>query len=292
MRQYTRAHVLGAFGAAGAVALLAVSGARAGARNYRTTVLAKTPAAYWPFDDSPAARDAADASGHGHAASFHGGVAFGERGPFAGEPDAAIATNGSDAYVEVPDNVAFGVPASGRGLTVEAWMRPDTLTFRGETAEHYVHWLGKGEAGAYEWGFRFYSGDSPDRPNRISAYIWNPSVARGSNEGAGAYFQDVLQPGAWIHVVATFDPGAASDPHAGVSIYKNGAFRAGPLKSRGARYASYAIEPVHGPAPLRFGTRDFQSYFKGGLDDIAIYPRVLSAAEIAGNFAASGYRAS
>ena len=31
------------------------------------------------------------------------------------------------------------------------------------------------------------------------------------------------------------------------------------------------------------------SYFKGGLDEIAIYPRVLSAAEIADNFAAAGY---
>jgi hypothetical protein len=259
----------------------------AAAESYRARVLAKEPAGYWPLDDSPERPGAVDASSHGHPGSFHGGVAFGGRGPLAG-PDTAIATNGADAYVEVPSSAAFSQPSSGRGLTVEVWMRPDELAFSGQTAEHYVHWLGKGETGAYEWGFRFYSADSPDRPNRISAYIWNPSVAHGSNEGAGAYFQDVLEAGRWIHVVATFDPGDASDPNAGVSIYRDGAYRAGPAKSRGARYASYAIEPVPGASPVRFGTRDFGSYFKGGLAEIAIYPRVLDAAEIAGNFAAAG----
>jgi Concanavalin A-like lectin/glucanases superfamily len=258
----------------------------AAGESYRARVLAKGPAGYWPFEGPPERVGATDASGHGHTGSFHGHISFGERGPV-GRPDAAIATNGEDAYVEVPDSVAFSQPTSGRGLTVEVWMRPDVLTFSGQTAQHYVHWLGKGQTGAYEWGFRFYSNDSPDRPNRISAYIWNPSVAAGSNEGAGAYFQDVLQAGRWIHVVATFDPGGASDPNAGVSIYKDGVFRAGPARSRGARYASYAIEPAHGSSPLRFGTRDLSSYFTGGLDEIAIYPRVLSAGEIADNFAAA-----
>jgi len=34
------------------------------------------------------------------------------------------------------------------------------------------------------------------------------------------------------------------------------------------------------------GTRDLGSFFAGALDDIAVYPRVLSAAEIADNFRA------
>jgi len=44
------------------------------------------------------------------------------------------------------------------------------------------------------------------------------------------------------------------------------------------------IHPVHGAAPLRSGTRDPGSYLAGALADIAIYPRVLSAAEILHNF--------
>jgi hypothetical protein len=105
-----------------------------------------------------------------------------------------------------------------------------------------------------------------------------------SNEGAGAYFQDELTQSEWMHVVATFDPGDASNPGAGVSIYKNGELRASPLKSRGARYSSYDIRPTHGGAPLRLGTRDRLSFLKGGLDEIAVYPRVLSAAEILDNY--------
>ena len=113
------------------------------------------------------------------------------------------------------------------------------------------------------------------------------NAAHATNEGAGAYFQDTLDVGVWIHVVACFDPGNASDPNAGVSIYKNGQLRGNPSKTRGARYATYNIEPVHGLAPLRLGTRDLLSFLTGGLDEVAVYPRVLSAQEIMDNYRAA-----
>ncbi|HLJ97394.1 MAG TPA: hypothetical protein VKU02_29820 [Gemmataceae bacterium] len=42
--------------------------------------------------------------------------------------------------------------------------------------------------------------------------------------------------------------------------------------------------PAHGAAPLRLGTEDFSSFFIGGLDEVAIYPRVFAAAEILDNY--------
>jgi len=81
--------------------------------------------------------------------------------------------------------------------------------------------------------------------------------------------------------VACYDPSDARN--AGVSIYKNGVRRHGPESSRGARYSSYDIRPQPGPAPLRLGTRDQQSFLTGGLADVALYPRVLSASEIRDN---------
>jgi hypothetical protein len=49
--------------------------------------------------------------------------------------------------------------------------------------------------------------------------------------------------------------------------------------------------PVHGALPLRLGTRDAASsgnaaisYLNGGLDEVAIYPRVLSGPEIMENY--------
>ena len=157
--------------------------ALAGTRNsmagdsYSESVLAKHPVAYWRLGERRGP-EAAGASGHDHQGTYHGKVSFGERGAILGDPNTAIAVAPPGAYVEIPNSPEFSQPASGRGLSVEAWMRPDVLTFPGETNDPYVMWLGKGEKGEIEWGFRFYSQNS-SRPNRISAYIWNASEGPG-----------------------------------------------------------------------------------------------------------------
>jgi hypothetical protein len=290
MTIWTRRRLNGAIGSAG-LAGLAVSRtpAIANSQQYHNHVLSKQPAAYWRFEETagPLARDRTK---FGHDGTYQGGVVFGQAGAIRSEHDKALGLNGQNAFVLAPDSTAFSQPTSGRGLTVEAWFRPDVLTFPGETIDPYVHWLGKGEAGAFEWGFRFYSLASHDRPNRVSAYIWNPTSPPGqTNEGAGAYFQDQLTAGRWIHVVACYDPGDASTPGAGVSIYKNGKLRGSPATSSGALYSNpnFNIHPQHGPAPVRLGTRDLGSFLTGGLDEVAIYPRVLSAAEVLDNYQAA-----
>src|SRR5205085_11295716 len=126
--------------------------------------------------------------------------------------DRAIRLDGQ-SYVEIPAAKASSVGATR--MTVELWMRPHALDFPGQTgsgADPYIHWLGKGETNQFEWGFRFYSRKRPDgttsgRPNRISAYIWNAS----GGEGAGAYFEEHLTTGKWIHIVAVYEP--ASKPN-------------------------------------------------------------------------------
>lgn len=250
--------------------------------NYSDVILAKGPVGYWRLGEA-AGPTAADASGNGSDGVYFGSPTFGQPGAIANDPDTAIACNGPDSrdYVEVPDpdSAAFSQPTSGAGLTVEVWMRPDVLIFPGQTSDPYIHWLGKCVSGQCEWGLRFYSQDS-SRPNRISAYIWNP----GGGEGAGAYFPDGLVAGEWIHIVACYEPGDKdTDPPAGVHIYKNGVHRLGP-PSPGTLYKTYGIVPAHGTAPLRFGTRDFGSFLMGGLDEVAIYPRVLTADEVLENY--------
>ncbi len=284
MNTYTRRDLVLMLGSAEVTMLLAKPAFAASTQPYSARVLAKQPVGYWRFEEKKGPT-AHDLSGGHRDGLFEGGVALRQRGAITSEADAAIGLNGKDGFVEIPDSAVFSQPTSGQGLTVEAWVRPDILTFEGQTDQHYIHWLGKGEPGAFEWGFRFYSKDSHTRPNRISAYIWNATSPRHtSNEGAGAYFQDVLTPGAWIHVVACYDPGDSINPGAGVSIYKNGVLRASPLHSLGARYASYGIQPTHGNAPVRLGTRDRGSFLAGGLDEVAIYPRVLSASEVLDNY--------
>ena len=121
--------------------------------------------------------------------------------------------------------------------------------------------------GRQPWALRFYSRASKDRPNRISAYLFNPQ----GGLGAGAYFQDRLRAGQWMHVVACFDPGDSGTKGAGVHIYKNGVRRLGP-PSPGALYNNprWKIRPARGDAPLRLGTRDLKSFLTGPLDEVAM----------------------
>jgi len=252
---------------------------------YSTVVLAKGPVGYWRLGES-GGPTAGDTSGNGNGGVYFGNPIFGQPGAIAGSANTAIGLNGfsSGDYVEIPDpdSAPFSQPTSGAGLSVEVWMRPDALIFPGQTDQPYIHWLGKGEPSLYEWGLRFYSQDASQRPNRISAYIWNPS----GGEGAGAYFEDPnLQLGAWNHIVACYDPGDwTTDPPAGVSIYRNGVLQLGP-PSPGTLYSTFNISPAHGSAPVRFGARnDLTFTLAGGLDEVAIYPRVLTAEEIQENY--------
>jgi len=252
--------------------------------DYRDGVLAKGPVGYWRLGED-AGPTAFDETPNGYDGSYVGNPTFGMPGAICDDPDTAVQFNGTD-YVEIPDSADFSQPTSGAGLTVEVWLRPDRLQFPGETRDPYVHWLGKGVHGQQEWALRFYSMNST-RPNRISAYIFNPNDPP-PDLGAGAYFQDRLVVGQWMHVVACYQPGDASDPpNAGVQIYRDGHLRQGPPSS-GTLYRNpqgrWNIFPVHGGAPLRLATRDLGSFLIGALDEVAIYPRVLSQPEIEENY--------
>jgi hypothetical protein len=76
--------------------------------------------------------------------------------------------------------------------------------------------------------------------------------------------------------VATFD-----DPHtpdARVRLYKDGE----PSRhsaSRGTLYKRFGVKPATGKAPVRLGTRDLRGFLTGGLDEVAVYPYVLTPQE-------------
>jgi hypothetical protein len=277
----SRRQFLAAAAAAGLTALGMKTSLRAARDSgYEKTVLSRGPVAYWRLGEK-VGPNALDSTRNGHNGVYHGTPTFQEKGALKGDANTAVKFDGKRSFVEVPGHKEFSQPTSGKGLTVEAWLRPDALEFEGETDDPYVFWLGKGEAHRQEWGLRFYSRTSKDRPNRISAYIFNPK----GGLGAGAYFQDRLKAGEWIHVVACFDPGDWETKGAGVHIYKDGVLRLGP-PNPGVLYHSreWKIKPAAGDAPLRLGTRDRKTFLTGALDEVAIYPRVLSAREVLENY--------
>jgi hypothetical protein len=205
-------------------------------------------------------------------------------------------------HVQIPgttdDFSAVHADGSATGLTVAAWIKPDTLTFATTEAEGFVNWLGKGQGsgttGQEEWTFRMYSADNTvNRHNRISFYVYNPD----GRLGVGSYFQEPIDaPAEWIQVVGVVDT-----VNQITRIYKNGVLKHadnyngydGPLYNgffENQRVETQidqqtgqpvVIHPQHGNAPLRMGTRDLHSLLQGGLQGVRIWNRPLTTSEIA-----------
>jgi len=237
---------------------------------FDTAALADGPVAFWTLGGGSAG--AADRTGNGHDGTYAGLpliTAF---------PDGSHATvfDGASQYLEVTDADDLSVTATGI-LTIEAWIRPDTLQFANQEGSGYVHWMGKGEANQHEYVGRMYSlTNTESRPNRISGYSFN--LAGGL--GTGSYFQDSVSVGEWIHFVLIINTVNTNAQYTTgyTQVYKNGEQR-----DKDA-LTSYSTIPGNGTAPFRIGTRDMQSFFQGAIGKVAVYDYELPAATIRSHY--------
>lgn len=244
---------------------------------YDRQVLSLGPAVFLTLGNAGSGR-AHDVSGHSPGGTYL---------PRGNPPSTAVLPNGDEAarfdglgqYLQVPSAPQLSIPHTGC-LTVQAWVRPDTLQFPREQGSGYAYILGKGTAGKQEYALRMYSysnSENPPRPNRVSAYAFN--LAGG--EGSGAYFQDPVRPGTWMMVTFVVDsrPSAAW-PHGYIALYKNG-----DLRGR-VSLGQFNVTPQASDAPFRVATRDLGSYFQGAVGKVAVYDSVLSAADISATYRA------
>lgn len=232
--------------------------------SYDSVVLADEPVGFWTLEPGVVT----DATGNGHDGFFVGGPSV----TAMPNGDGTTVFNGIDQYFEIPDHDQLELTTTGI-LTVEAWMRPDTLEFENQQSSGYVHWMGKGEPGQHSWTARMYSyTNTENRPNRISGYSFN--LAGGL--GAGSYFQDPVTAGEWIHYTLVINTVDVSEkyPTGYTKIFKNGV-----LRDQDA-LAGYNIIPGNGTAPIRIGTRDFGSFFEGAVGKAAIYNYELTSEQL------------
>jgi hypothetical protein len=243
---------------------LAHASERPPASAYDQAILRDHPVLYLPLAAPRGSAVERDLSGAGHLGTY-----LPERSDPAKTrmPNGDVATvfNGDGDYLEVPSASTFSVPRRGT-LTIEAWIRPDTLEFPVQEGEGFVYWAGKGEPGQYEYAGRMYSRTntaSPPRPNRISGYAFNLDGGLGS----GSYFQDPVTAGTWIYVAILIGP-------EDVSIYKAAVLR------KTTPLSQFNVTPEPGSAPLRIGTRDLNSFFKGAIGKVALYDKALTASQL------------
>lgn len=192
--------------------------------------------------------------------------------------DLAPLFNGIDQYLEIESKPKLSIATTGE-LTFEAWIKAGVLEFVSEEGDGYVHWAGKGEEAAHEYVFRMYSKTSSSkRSNRISAHAFNLEGGLGS----GAYFQENLAAKQWVHVTAVFNSNVRNKtyPSGYIKIFRDGVLK------QTVSLAQSKISPQAAKAPLRIGTGDKKSFFKGSIGKLAIFDRELGAETIQEHFKA------
>lgn len=223
-------------------------------RAYRNTVLKKNPVGYWPLDD--AGSTAVDISGNGN----HGTInATGVTKQVAGAVDSADPGNfgmtfdGIAGKVDVPYASIINPPTA---WSVEAWWFEPSANASNDP----VMDCRPASSGALAAGFDLFLnlgagiGISVCSTNVAQTIIlWAPTTVTG----------------VWHHTVATYDGTQ-------VRLYGDGALRTGPTT---CPYTPNPTKPL-GIAHLTQGA----NFLSGTLDELAIYDRALTLAEIQENY--------
>ncbi|HMF41837.1 MAG TPA: LamG-like jellyroll fold domain-containing protein, partial [Polyangia bacterium] len=258
------------------------------AMTYDQTILADGPVAYWAMNKFSGSEP--DLTGNNHTGTYHAGPTTAAALPNA---DTAADFNGSSQYLSVPSAAVFSIPTA-HSLTWEAWIRPDVLEFPNNSGG-YVDWMGKCQdySPTCEWEARMYTTtNSESRPNRMSAYIFNPTAGLGS----AADWQPangLIKAGSWYHIVGEYttttqpsDCQNASMYPGMIDIWVNGVKWDHSSHGQTGCMSQYSVVPAANSSPLNIGTMAMDAWFAGAIGKVAIYDKLLTAAQVTAHYRA------
>ena len=250
-----------------AVAAAVLWGAGLTARaDYPSEVLALQPLTYWRFSETGPFN--VTATNVGTLGAVDNGVyndptySEGQPGALVGSSDTAARFDGATSKIDVPFDAALN-PAS---FTVECWTKVQggagsyrsPVTSRQTSATvlaGYIFYAGAGDT------WEFWTGNGTR---------WNTLTTAATNGGV------VI--GAWTHLVGTYDATSLT-----MSFYINGA-----LVMQATNVTVMPVGTDGTPLPLRVGAGATEGYgdfwFNGSVDEVAVYPSVLTAAQVAANY--------
>jgi RHS repeat-associated protein len=218
---------------------------------YRSRIRADGPIASWRLGEAAGAATAVDQTATANG-SYVGAITRGAASGVPLDTDKSV-TNAAGGRVVVPHTAALNLTGE---LTIEAWVRPTSTA-------HYHMIVAKsvGDGGS----------------NNNYEFRLNPSLAPEFVQYQNGAFRLVTGAstaalGAWSHVVVTkrFDT---------VTFWINGV-------RAGTGTIGYSPPPSTNTRPLYIGARDdigttgYSYDFEGGLDDVALYGRALTEAEV------------
>jgi Concanavalin A-like lectin/glucanases superfamily len=230
---------------------------------YRSTVLGDAPLAYWRLGETTGTT-AADELG-ATPGTYQNGVVLGAVGALADYANTAASLDGGN------DRITMGDPADGRldfgslDFTVEAWVRAAANDERVIIAK-----AAYGTPAPPHWQVTVTDDGSHVGQIRVNVFdgIVSPQVY-----GPNIRVDD----GRWHHVVVAFDRDT------GIVVYVDGvsAGTEGPMSGN-----------LSNTGELLLGKAPGYPEFKGELDEVAVYPFLLSGARVAAHYAAAQQRGS
>lgn len=222
--------------------------------HYREVILGDRPAGYWRLSEVPGSSYVVDESGNDRHGSYAGKPRLGTRGALVGDFNTAPSFDGVDDQASMPSVLtpgrARGTSRRPRPFSLELWVRPDPPSERTDRTL-YLSLAG------YDY---------------TSRLLWQVSDRRLVSQ-FGRLFVSTRPVSAdrWTYVVYTFD---GSTQRFYIDALPAGAGR--------------AKRPAW-DSPFTLGAFGASSYyrFKGELDELAVYGRALTPAEIREHLAAS-----
>jgi hypothetical protein len=190
---------------------------------------------------------AADQTGFANTGAYQGSPALGQAGIVPVAQSTAIALDGSNDSVRVPSSASLNPTAA---LSLETWIRPAALPASTATLvrKDLQYLMRLGSGGA------------------VTFRLWHGGATSEVTTPAGA-----VPAGSWSHVVATFNGTS-------MSIYVNGTER--------ATLAMAAAVDV-GTALLSLGASSSSDWFRGRMDEVAVYGSALPGARVLAHYTKS-----
>ena len=243
---------------------------------YESTVAADSPSAYWRLDD-PSGSMAADTTGHGYDGTYNGGVTLSQNGLIPSDPDPGVGLDGGGStYVSAPT-----IPAlqGGSARSVEMWFKTTS---------------GNQQA-IFDSGGSCVSGQAFDifltQPGLYGGPPHNTAGIDVALCGDDVYLPDLnLGDGNTHHVVVTLSGTT-------VRVYVDGRTPQGTVWNGGSWTAlgnqpfTLPVTPNTTSNPVWIGASHgvAGAHFVGTIDEVAVYPIVLSATQVNNHITASGF---
>ena len=176
----------------------------------------------------------------------------------------AMTFNGSSQYVTIPNNGSFSFTNGTNDLpfSVSMWLKQTT-----QTGSQWIINKRTSPSSSGEWQIATTGG----------GYPIIQLIEQDNSSVLGKESTTILVASTWTHVVCTYD---GSGTEAGLKIYQSGS--AVGLSSQSAGAYTHMLKTS---APLAIATQGWSlgsSGFIGSIDDVRIYNRAMSAAEICG----------